>query len=280
MRTLISALSIVAGALMVVGWLIATPVVSIMEDGTVATSVTERFFDDDSLLRQASDAVADRAVDALDERGVSGGAVESGVGVAVDALAQSEVFAAVVISAVNSQREEIAAQLTDPDRQPAPLTVAVDLSGAVNDTIDDIPVVGGAAPDVALAPIEIQLADADRTEQLRSGYRVAVWLQEWGLWAGLGLLVLGLLVSKRKKWLIPKFAGAVAVASLGVAAVYYLGLAVPIAEALPGPMQSLVAGAIAEETADQVQWTALVVGAGAAAVAVVSTLIVRAVHHR
>mgnify|MGYP000336108043 CR=1 FL=1 len=280
MRTLVSALSIVAGALMIVGWLIATPVVSIIEDGSLATSVTERFFDDDALLGQASDAVAERAVEALAERGLSGGAVESGVGLAVDALAQSDAFAAVVIAAVDSQREEIAAQLTDPDREPAALTVAVDLSGAVNDTIDDVPVVGSAAPDVALAPIEIQLADADRTEQLRTGYRVASWLQQWGLWAGLALLVLGLLVSKRKKWLIPKFAGALAVACLAVAAIYYLDLAVPLAEAMPGPVQSLVAGAIADETADQVQWNALMLGAGAAVVAVVSTLIVRALHRR
>ncbi len=280
MRTLVSALAIVAGALMIVGWLIATPVVSIIEDGSLATSVTERFFDDDALLGQASDAVAERAVEALAERGVSGGAVESGVGLAVDALAQSDAFAAVVIAAVDRQREEIAAQLTDPDREPAPLTVAVDLSGAVNDTIDGVPVVGSAAPDVALAPIEIQLADADRTEQLRTGYRVASWLQQWGLWAGLALLVFGLLVSKRKKWLIPKFAGALAVAGLAVAAIYYLDLAVPLAEAMPGPVQSLVAGAIADETADQVQWNALMLGAGAAVIALVSTLIVRALHRR
>ncbi len=280
MRTLISALSIVAGALLIVGWLIASPVVSIIEDGSLATSVTERFFDDDELVAQASDSVTSTVVDSLAARGISGGVVESGVGAAVEALAQSDAFAAVVIAAVDSQRQEIADQLTDPDREPAPLTVAVDFSSTVNDTIDDVPVVGQAAPDVALQPIVIELADADRTEQLRTGYKVASWLQQWGLWAGLALLVLGLLVSKRKKWLIPKFAGAVAVLGLGLALIYFLDLAEPIAATLPGPAQSLVAGAIAEESADDVQRLALMVGAAAAVVALVSTLIVRALHRK
>lgn len=216
LRTLLSALSILAGATLVVLWLLSWMAINLVEDGAATESVVVVALESPVVVDrigvevkdQAFEALADRGID-LDVWGVGDAAAES-----FTSLAQTDEFQEAVIDQVETAREQLHDELRDPDRPRAPFDIAIDASDLINDRIEQLTGAVVDVPSLSVAPVRIEVVSADTFEQVRTGYARAEFAKKYFLWAGLGFIVLGLLVSTRKRFVIAKFLAAVGVFSL------------------------------------------------------------------
>ncbi|WP_084037905.1 hypothetical protein [Demequina sp. NBRC 110053] len=269
LRTLVSALCILAGVLLVVAGAVSSIVVRAVEDGDAVRALAERAMDSDAVRSQVAAQVTEQALDALADAGVAldGPLIESAIGGALESAVESEGFRDALLEEADAAHEQFAAALTDPDRESAPLVLNVDVSGAVNARIDDIPVIGDVVPDTAVPPVAVEVLSADRFDAVRAAYGPVAWLAAWGVWSGLAVLGVGALVSHRRRWFPAKALLALAVACLIVAGVITVLGPETILRLVPGAVDgaygSLWRDALTEEAAPVIVERSLWAAAGA-----------------
>ncbi len=225
-RTLLSAITILAGATLVVLWLVSWVAIRAVEDGSATESIVVVALKNPAVTDKigveikdsAFAALSDRGID-LDVWGVGDAAAES-----ISDLARTAEFRDSVLEQLQQAREELHDELTVPGRPPAPFDVQIDTSQLVNDRIDGVTGAAIDVPNVSVAPVRIEVVSADTFEKARTGYARMEFAKRFFLWAGLALIALGMIVSTRKRWVIAKFLTAVAVFSLGAyAALVWIG---------------------------------------------------------
>ncbi len=216
-RTLLSAITILAGATLVVLWLVSWVAVKAVEDGSATESIVVVALKNPAVTDKIGTEVTDRALAALADRGidldvwgVGDAAAES-----ISDLVSTEEFRDSVVAQLQEAREELHDELTAPDRPRAPFDIQINTSDMVNDRIDGVTGAVIDVPSVSVAPVRIEVVSADTFEKARAGYSRMEFARRFFLWAGLALIVLGMMVSTRKRWVIAKFLAAVAVFSLG-----------------------------------------------------------------
>lgn len=236
LRTLLSAIAILLGATLVVLWLVSWVTIKAVEDGTATEGMVAVALENPVVTGKIGTEVTDRAFAALANEGVDleawglGDAAAQGIA----ALVRTTAFRDSVIEQLQAAREQLHDALTDPDRAPGPFEIVINASDLVNERIDQIARVAIDVPNLTVAPVQIEVVSADTFETARTGYARMEFAKRFFLWAGLALIVLGMLVSTRKRWVIAKFLAAVGVFSLG--AYVALGWIGPerLADWLPG----------------------------------------------
>ncbi|WP_062078961.1 hypothetical protein [Demequina globuliformis] len=267
LRTLLSALSIVAGSLLIVAWAVSSIVVATVKDGTALTGITQTAFDVPGVMSALSRQVQDQTVQNLDQRGIDTEAlgVDEQVRTVVDDAVRSDEFEAAVVAQVTQAQDAFLAQLTDADRDPQPLVLAVDVSSMVNARIDDLGGVAALAPDVTVPPVDVEVLDADQMADAQTGYAWMEWLAAWGLWVGLGLLALGILVSHRRRWFLGKALIALGILSLGFGLVVRFVEPQSVMAFLPGGEDGLLGSvwtqSVTEGSAPAIATRAMLIGA-------------------
>ncbi|MDN4474681.1 hypothetical protein QQX09_02305 [Demequina sp. SYSU T00192] len=206
LRTVLSALLIIVGGSLIALWAVSGVVVKAVEDGTAVQAIAARALDNDVIVDAVGDAIADGALDALADAGLDLSllGLDDVVRDAIAGAARTRDFREAVLAQVDDAHGQLSAELTEEDRAPGPLVIDVDASAYVNGQIDRIPVVGERAPEVSLAPVPVEVMDADTFDDVRTGYRLMELAQRWALWAGLALIVLGLFVTHRLRWFMAK----------------------------------------------------------------------------
>lgn len=248
LRTIVSAVMIVLGALFIATWAVSQVVVEAVQDGSAVAGITEAILDSPGALAEVGDQLGDAAIDALADSAIDLAALglDGAIRDQVTQLVQSEAFAAEVKrQAVNSQ-SQFEGALTDDARQPGPLVLMMDASPLVNARVDEIPLVGGLVPDLKIAPIPVEVASADTIEDARTAYGFMQFAATWFIWMGIALVAIGLLVSVRKRWFLAKTLLAVGVISIGVWALLTFVPPETIAGWYPGGSDSSVSTIVVE----------------------------------
>lgn len=247
-RTLVSALSIVAGALFVSVWAVSQVAVDAVEDGTAVVNLTSAVLDSPVAIEHLSNSLGDATIDAVGDQGINLQALglDGVVRDQVTRVVESEAFATEVERQVGQSRQQLADALTDESRAPAPLTLELDASPLINQRLDEVPGIGQSLPDITLAPFLVDAASAQTVEDARTAYGYMEFAAAWFLWIGLAFVVLGFVISARKRWFVAKALLAVGVFSLGIWALLTLVSPETLAGWLPGDSTS--AGAIVLQT--------------------------------
>ncbi|WP_203657183.1 hypothetical protein [Demequina activiva] len=279
LRTVVSALCVLAGAFLIASWAVSSVVVTSVEDGTALRGITERALESPAVRSLVAERMTDRAVAAFADAGVDANgpvvrtALESGIAAAVG----TEAFKTSVLSEVEAAHGQFSEQLTDSLREPAPLVLDVDVSDTINARLDEIPVVGEAIPDVSVSTVSVEVLSAGTFEVTRDTYRQIEWAAQWGLWAGIALLLVGILVSQRRRWFVAKlllalglicllFGGAIALLGPDTIITFIPG-------GTDGPLSTIWRDIITEETAPLVMERSLWVAGFAFAGALVAMLL-------
>jgi len=281
LRTLVSALVILAGAALVVTWVFAWASLRAVEDGAIARTLTRAALASPAVTEHIGTVVQQQASASLAERGVDLGAVgfDDELAAIITSLARSDEFEDLVLDQVDAVHAVVKDELAREDRPPGPLVVSVDVDTAVNARLGELPLVGPSLPDVALEPVPIELMSADSFEKARTGYERLEFARAYFLWAGLALIAIGLLVSTRRRYVIAKFLLAAGAMALVAAAVLTVIPASTLANALPGagdgPFADLVGEAVGKRAIGGVTRTLFLGGIGAIAAAGVAGLLGR-----
>ncbi len=218
LRTVFSALCIVVSAIVIIFWALAHVAVNAVEDGTAVRGMTERALNSQAVRDALSNDLTSRTVAALRDQGVDlvGLGLEGTVNEVISRGIATDAFRSTVLEQVEDAQAQVSEQLTDPARQPSPLAITVDLSQSVNARLGDVGGPIAALPSLSLPAVTMEVLDTHQFEQTRFAYGGLRWLQKWGLWAGLAVLALGLLISSRRRWFVPKVLLAIGVAGVGV----------------------------------------------------------------
>ncbi|WNM28521.1 hypothetical protein RN607_05820 [Demequina capsici] len=286
LRTIISALCILAGALSIVGWAISSVAVRAVEDGTAVVTITERALDSEAVQSRIADAMTGEVGDWLAGRGVDlqGLGLSDVVGNLLRNVAGSDAFKTLVADQAEAARQQIAEALTDDSRAAAPLVVVVDVDSLVADQLNGVAVLGSVASAVDIAPVEVVVMDADTFERARTAYHVMELAAQYGLWMGIGLVVVGLLVSPRRAWFLPKLLlaiGVMAMVAWGlVRALGTDGVLALLPGGRDGALGTVVGGVLTDEASASLMQRTLWVGLGGLAGATVLALVVRALQGR
>ncbi|MFW2514483.1 hypothetical protein ACNI3K_11970 [Demequina sp. SO4-13] len=206
LRTLVSAICILVGAFLIAWWAVASVIMGQIEDGTAVRGMTERALESPEVTASLSSHLSDRTQAELSSQGVNLAALglDDELDQAITTAVESPAFRATVLDQVDDAHIQVTEQLTVSLREPAPLVISVDVSDSLNARIDELGGLGAAAPDLAVAPVDVEVLDAEQFERARTAYERTVWAQQWGLWLGAALLAFGLLVSHRRRWFVAK----------------------------------------------------------------------------
>ncbi len=277
-RTVISAVAILAGSALLVAWLVAFALVKSVEDGSAARGVAQVAVKSPLLMDRVSGEIYARASDSLRDLGLDvealgvGGAVRS----AADAVTASDEFERLLLDNVDAASEQLHRELTDRHRPAGPFVVEVDASEAVGDQLREVPVVGDSLANVKLRPVPVEVLSAAQFETARDSYDKLEFARSAFLWMGLACLAIGLVVSTRKRYVLGKFL--VAVGTLALLGGLILVVLTPerLVELAPGDADgtwgSLVADALGDEQVPRLRSLLLLVGSGAAILGVAATL--------
>jgi len=233
-RTVVSAICTVLAAVLGVVWIAAQTVVRSVDERAAVHEFTQSFVEDPQVLDAAVGAGTARVTEALSSAGIEFPGLDLIVGEIVNAVVYSDAFA----SAAQAQAASAADQLLDSIKdESGPMVVTIDISDAVNERLEQIPFVGSSLPDITIAPIPVEVANEEEADGVRTAYDRLQWAATWAGWLALGLLVLGLIVSHRRRWYPAKAALALGVASaVGWALVTYTEPGTVLAS-LPGGLE-------------------------------------------
>lgn len=268
-RTFASAICILVGAALLVGWLAAYLVTRAVEDGAVSESAVRATLNNPVVMGQLVAQVDEQAVTALASAGVDVQTLglSDSLHDLIGRLAYDERFVEALANEVNDAVDQLHSELTDPGRLPAPFVVSFDASASVNTQIDQLPAVGESLPDVALPPIDVELVSADQFEQARDGYAKLEYARSTFWWAGLACLALGLLVSPRRRYVVAKFLAAAGAMSLVIALALAVATPERIRAALPESLDAtwgqMVTEALTSETLPELRFLLVIAGFGA-----------------
>lgn len=281
LRTLASAAAILLGALLVVAWAGSWALLRAVDDGVVARTLVSAALASPAVTSRIGDEVAAQATASLDSSGVDAAALgfEAELSEIFADLAASDDFKAVVLDQVDAAQGRLHEELASEERPSGPFSVSVDVSAAVNERLDGVPVVGSQLRDVAVEPVEVELVSAETFDKARTGYSRLEFAERYFLWAGLALIALGLVVSTRRRLVIPKFLIAVGAIALGVAAVLQFASPDRIAARLPGgetgTWGSIVSESVATDSIPGMQRLLLMAGVASLLVGALLVMLVR-----
>lgn len=280
-----SALAIVAGALLMVGWALSHLVVSAVEEGGAVEGMTEAVLDSPAVLAHLSDELSEATIAMVTTEwvDVEQWGLDVPIRAAVARVVHSDAFATLVQSQMRAARAQISLELTNPDRPPGPLVVRLDVSPLLNDGLGAIPVVGEWAPEVVVAPVPVEVVSADNFEKARTAYGWMRLADTWFLWAGIALFVGGALISARRRWFPAKVFLAMGVLVLTCAAALTLVAPHRIAGWVPGgadgPLGTMTVGILTSPSTSVATGRLWWWGAAALAVAGILALIAARLGH-
>lgn len=231
-----SAFLVLLGSMLIVVWALSLQAVRSIEDGTAAEKLVTTTLESP----QTADFVADQVQAALAEQ------IDSQAGdialVLLDdqihdglvAFLQSDAFLTTVKTTGNAAQDRLLAAISDPDREPGPLAIDIELGSRINTAIDSIPVVGGFIPDIDFPEYSVEIVDAATFEDVRSGYAAMTWAATWFIWIGLVFIAAGVAVAPRWRRFLPR--ALVAAGLVGIAIALVLGTMGPrtVAAFMPG----------------------------------------------
>lgn len=284
-RTVVSALTLALGVLMIVGWTVSAKAVEMIEDGESAAQLTDKAL--------ASPAVADLAADKIQEQiytqlraqvnvgwfDVAWGVAEQPLHQAIVSLIGSDFVATTAHTGAGNAQVGLMSALTDEEREDGALVLTVDVSPRINARLNQIPGIGTFLPDVVIDPVEVEVIAADTFAEVRDAYRVATWISTWLGWIGVALIVMGVATSSRRTWFVSRsmLITGVALVATGLA-VGAVG-ASTVAGLMPGGLDSGAGAAVEELLADtalpSLAGRLLVIGAVALVISLVATLVAR-----
>jgi hypothetical protein len=187
-------------------WAGARFLVHTVEDGTVLTTIARTALHTPALQDLIVNRARSEIDDALDDEGID--PVDYGLD---DDLDQAIVEAVGSDGFIDSLLETLAeieanmtAQLTDDSLPLAPLEFTIDVTEPLHEAISEDTRLAFLVPDTALDPFSVRLLDEEEVESIRGGYDWIELAAAWGLWFGLGLLVLGFVLLPKKRWIPPK----------------------------------------------------------------------------
>ncbi len=279
LRTVVSAIAILAGAALLVTSLTALLVTRAVEDGAVSESAIRATLRNPMVMDPVVAHIDQSAVGALANAGVDVDApgLSDALHALLAELANDDDFVASLASPINDAMGRLHRELTEPGRPPAPFSVSIDASDSVNGQLGKLPAVGESLPSLALPPVEIELIRAERFEQARETYSRIEYARSTLWWAGLLVLALGLLVSPRKRFFAAKALAVVGAMSLAVALALAVETPERVRSMLPAASDAmwgqLVTDTLATQTLPEFRFTLVMVGFGALAMAAVAAVL-------
>jgi TRAP-type C4-dicarboxylate transport system permease small subunit len=281
LRGFLAVVCLVLGVIALALWGGSEVVVRTVEDGSVVTGIAQKVVEQPAVQSAITRKTQAYVTASLSNAGVDVASfgLQGTLDDAVAAAVASPAFQASLTGAIDGARADFAEQLTSPDFAGAPLVVNLDVSAVINQTIASIPVVGSLVPALTLEPLPVEVAGADEFGKVRDGYAVIHFLATWVGWIALLLLVAGIALMPRKRWLIPLgllFAG------LGAGALWVavrLLTVDRIAGRLPGGRDGDLGGALErfahQESLDRFSHRIFVLAAACLVGALVSFVIVK-----
>ena len=239
LRTFIAAISILVGAALVVSWCGAWLLLAAVDDGVAARTMARAALSTPVVTDLIGNEIASRTEDALAEVGIDLSIIGADVALRTAILdwTRSDEFEQIVMEQVDDASEQLSAELATKDRAQGPFEVSINVSEAVNQQIDGIPFVGSEIPDVAVAPVAVEVASADSFSKARTAYERLDFAKTYFLWLGAALVLVGMVVSTRRRYVIAKFLIAVGTMALLLVATLTLATPARLADRLPGGEQ-------------------------------------------
>lgn len=283
LRTFVSAVAILVGAALVVVWCGAWLALKAVDDGAVSRTLVSGALAAPAVTAKIGDEVEARVSSSLAARGIDVSAPGIGTQLSgvIAALAGSGEFKSVVLAQVDAAQSFLHDELARDDRPSGPFVVSVDFTATVNQHLGEVPVVGPEIPDVTVAPVDVEILSAQTFDKARTAYSRLEFAKRYFLWAGLVLIGMGLVVSTRRRFVIPKFFIAAGAMALGVAAVLAIASPARLAEGLPGGADgswgSLLIQSFTDDALPGMRRTLAIAGLAALAVGGVMTLVAKSV---
>ena len=280
-RGFLGVVCLILGLIALALWGASELVVKTVETGSVVTGIAQKVVEQPAVQSAITQKTQAYVTASLSNAGVDVASLglQGTVDDAVAAAVASPAFQASLTSAVDGARADFAKQLTSPDYAGQPLVVNLDVSAAVNQTIASIPVVGTLVPALTLQPLPVEVAGANEFGKVRSGYSVIHFLRNWAGWIALALIVAGIALMPRKRWLLPL---ALLFAGLGAGALWVAVRVLTvdrIAGRLPGGRDGDLGGALErfahQESLDRFSHRLFLVAAACLIGAVLSFIIVK-----
>ena len=215
LRSLTAGLCILLGVLLIIVWALSYGVTKLVTDGDVVSSVATGALDNEEVTGLVVDQVDGHISAELEGQGINLDAIGLGGTLTglITALVESDQFSTTIADAVGEAHSSFEEQLTDPDREPAPLVLSLDVGASITRTLSDTPLIGDAIGAAEVEPVEVPVMEAEPFERVRGVYKWIDRAARWAGWLGLTLLVVGLLVSPRKQWFLPKLFFGLGIAS-------------------------------------------------------------------
>jgi hypothetical protein len=193
---------------------------------------------------------------------------------------RSDDFRQTVLGQVDAASEQLREELGSPDRPRGPFTVSIDVSSTVNKQLGEIPVLGSQIPNVAVAPVQLEVVSADSFNKARAAYSRLEFAKRYFLWIGGALILMSLAISTRRSYVIAKFL--IAVGAMALALVAILTIATPerLASGLPGGDQGtwglLAIQAFSDAALPGMRQTIAIIGGAAVIAGVLMATILKA----
>ena len=284
LRTFISAIAILAGAALVVAWCAAWLLLTSVDDGVVARTMARTALASPAVTDRIGDEIASRTTASLADVGIDLSLIgaDEVLRTAILEWTRSDEFKQIVLDQVDDASEQLRAELKVKDRPQGPFDVSVDVSGAVNQQVDKIPFVGSLIPDVAVAPIQVEVVSGDSFAKARSAYSRLDFAKRYFLWIGAALVVGGLMVSTRRRYVIAKFLIAVGTMALGLVGILAFATPERVASRLPGGDQGawgkIVIEAFQNAALPGMRQTILIIGVAAIVAGALMMMILKSLH--
>jgi hypothetical protein len=276
---------VLLGAMLIVAWALSLATLERIHDGSAVSYLTDGVLASPDLGEVAADA----AVRAIDEQldstagDVALALFEEQIRELAATVVESEAFQITLREASERVQDDLLLAVTDPDREPGPLVVSIDVGERVNASIDEIPFVGEFVPDLELQEVEVEIVPESTIEDLRASYRSLSFAATWFVWLGIALILGGIALAPRWRWFLPRSLVALAVLA-GTVGLTLGALAPATAAALvpggrEGSLGAMVEGLLTDGALAPVTELFLVLALIALVGACVFVLIVRMLQH-
>jgi len=251
-RTFVSAVVILVGAALVVMWGGSWIALKAIDDGTVAHAAVSSALSTPAVTATIADAIEMRASASLAGQGIDVEAAGVGqqVSDAFGALATSPEFKSEVLAQVDAAQSRLQEELSRDDRAEGPFVVSVDITASVSERLEGVLVMGPATSEMTVEPVEVEVISAPVFEKARTAYSRLEYARGHFLWAGLAFIALGVAVSTRRRFVIPKFLIAVGALTWAVAAVLMFASSARLTSLLPGGEEGTWGDLLAQSLAD------------------------------
>lgn len=212
LRGFLSAVLTTLGVLSLLVWLVARFAVSTVEDGSIMRSIASTALDQSAFRGVISDQASNIAISDLQAVGVDTVLFEPLIRALIADTVASDEFRVEFLGSVDGAREDLQAQLMARGSL-APLVLHMDVSNLVTTVLGAVPGLVELAGTIEVDPISIELVDSNGVSNVRSVYGWAQSARDWAGWLGLALIFLGVLISPKRLYVIPRV-----MMSLGIAA--------------------------------------------------------------